>query len=141
MYLDAYKKEPTELTFPTDWDDKNPYPFYDRWADAFNTSTEFVTVNLARGLATTAFLMTKTPTATQSWRCENAKIQTDKDGVASLVLNGMDLTKARCVWEDNLGDETIQPASQPFHSSGSTKWIEAEAWWPDGRRVFATIER
>ena len=73
MYLDAYKKEPTELTFPTDWDEKNPYPFYDRWADAFNTSTEFVTVNLARGLAATAFLMAQSPLATQPWRSADAK--------------------------------------------------------------------
>ena len=53
------------------------------------------------------------------------------------MVNGMDLSRARCVWEDDLGDEIIQPASGSFHSSGSTKWIEAEAWWPDGRRVFA----
>lgn len=140
MYLDAYKKEPTELTFPTDWDEKNPYPFYDRWADAFNTSTEFVTVNLARGLATTAFLMAKTPAATQPWRCAEARIQMSKDGLAQLTVNGLDMSKARCVWESDLGDETIQPASQPFHSSGSPKWIEAEAWWPDGRRVFAKTD-
>ena len=52
----------------------------------------------------------------------------------------MDLTQARCVWETNLGDEVIQPASKPFQTSDSPKWIEAEAWWPDGRRVFAASD-
>jgi hypothetical protein len=140
MYLDAYKKEPTTLTFPTDWDEKNPYPFYDRWTDAFNTSTEFVTVNLGRGLAVAAFLMTKTSAANQTWRSAEAKIETQKDGTAGLVVNGLDLKQARCVWESDAGDEVIQPASEPFHRSGSTQWIEAEAWWPDGRRVFATTK-
>jgi hypothetical protein len=139
MYLDVYKKEPTTLTFPTDWDEKNPYPFYDRWSDAFNTSTEFVTVNLARSLATVAFLMTKTPAANQPWRSAQAKIQMDK-GEAKLVGNGLDLSGARCVWETEAGD-VIQKASEPLHGLGSTKWIEAEAWWPDGRRAFAVMNR
>ncbi|MDB6059389.1 MAG: hypothetical protein JWO95_3233 [Verrucomicrobiales bacterium] len=138
MYLDAYKKEPTTLTFPTDWDEKSPYPYYDRWTDAFNTSTEFVTVNLGRSLAAAAFLMAQTPLKNQAWRSADATIQLDKDGTAKLDVKGMDLSAARCLWEDDRGDEVIQQASQPFHSSGSTKWIEAEAWWPDGRRAFAT---
>jgi hypothetical protein len=139
MYLNMYKKEPTTLTFPTDWDEKNPYPFYDRWADAFNTSTEFVTVNLARSLGTTAFLMTKTPAAKQVWKSANAKILFDKDD-AKLVVDGLDLKQARCVWETENG-MVIQSASEPLHRSGSAKWIEAEAWWPDGRRAFATVNR
>jgi hypothetical protein len=138
MYLDAYKKEPTTLTFPTDWDEKNPYPFYDRWADAFNTSTEFVTVNLGRSLAVAAFLMTKTPTANQTWRAADAKIQTEKDGGAKFVVNGLDLNQARCVWETDSGNHAIQPVSKEFLQAGSAKWIEAEAWWPDGRRAFAS---
>ncbi|MGZ4962060.1 MAG: glycoside hydrolase family 9 protein, partial [Limisphaerales bacterium] len=141
MYLDAYKKEPTTLTCPTDWDEKNPYPFYDRWSDAFNTSTEFVTVNLARSLAATAFLMARSSIAKQTWRSADGTIQTDKNGVSQLVVDGMDLKQARCVWEDDLDDEAIQPAAEPFHSSGSTKWMEAEAWWPDGRRAVAIKSR
>jgi hypothetical protein len=95
-------------------------------------------VNLGRSLAVTAFLMAKTSAANQSWRSAQATIETQKDGRSKLVVNGLDLNRARCVWESDTGDEVVQPAMQPFTHSGSTKWIEAEAWWPDGRRVFAT---
>ncbi|MDQ6631269.1 MAG: glycoside hydrolase family 9 protein, partial [Verrucomicrobiota bacterium] len=37
-YLENYKKELGALTFPSDGDEKNAYPFYDRWGDSFNTS-------------------------------------------------------------------------------------------------------
>src|SRR5207248_3377491 len=51
QYLNNYGSELGALTFPSDGATNAPYPFYDRWADTFNTSTEFVAVNQARALA------------------------------------------------------------------------------------------
>ena len=139
MYLDNYKKELGALTFPPDWDQTNPYPFYDRWGDSFKVATEAVTVNMARALAAAAFLMGKTPLAAQPWRAAAAHLQTDMPQTASLRLDAsgsVDLSKARCVWEIPGKDPIIQPATAPFHYSGMPAWIEAEAWLPDGRRVF-----
>src|SRR5207245_9508762 len=47
LWLDVYKKEPTEVSFPPDDDNSAPYPFYDRWVDGFNLSQEFVILNQA----------------------------------------------------------------------------------------------
>jgi hypothetical protein len=139
MYLDPYKKELSNLTFPTDWNEINPYPFYDRWADAFNTTTESVTVNMGRGLAATAFLMGQTKLAQQPWRCAPARLEAAAGSPPQFRLRvdaaGMDLKSARCVWEAG-GDPIILDASAPFSPPPGAEWVEAEAWWPDGRRVF-----
>src|SRR6185436_8353115 len=51
-WLENYKQELGALCFPPDGSWENPYPFYDRWGDSFNTTTEFVVVDQARSLAT-----------------------------------------------------------------------------------------
>ena len=51
-----------------------PYPFYDRWGDSFNLTTEFVISNQARGLAYLAWLMAQTPLKNQPWKSANAQI-------------------------------------------------------------------
>lgn len=142
MFLDPYKKELGELSFPPDWDERNPYPFYDRWGDSFNTATEAVTANTARSLATTAFLMAKTALKTQVWRCAPAVVRAvergDQKGAWSFYLDvpGMDITKGQCVWETKEAQPILLPANKPFGVARKTTWIEAEAWWPDGRRAF-----
>ena len=141
MFLDPYKKELGALTFPTDWDERNPYPFYDRWGDSFNTGTESVTANMARSLATTAFLMAQTSLKKQAWRCAPAIVRAVKHGSAELQVYldvpGMNLSAARCVWEAKDNEPIILPARQPFLlPTANAAWVEAEAWWPDGRRAF-----
>src|SRR4029453_13934852 len=41
-WLDLYKQVPGQLSFPPDTAEAGAYPFYDRWADAFNLTQEFV---------------------------------------------------------------------------------------------------
>src|SRR4029077_12970695 len=61
MSLNNYGAELGELCFPQDGNATlAPYPFYDRWGDSFNVTTEFVVLNQARSLAATAFLATLT---------------------------------------------------------------------------------
>ena len=57
-YIDPYKSELGALCFPQDGVATAPYPFYDRWGDSFNVTTEFVAVDQARSLASLAFLST-----------------------------------------------------------------------------------
>ena len=147
-FLDPYKKELGALTFPADGDEKNPYPFYDRWGDSFNTSTEFVTVNLARAFAASAALMGRTSSRTQEWRSASAKITGLPASVATgspikitLSATNLDLSRARCVWEAAGQEPSIYGATQAFTMTAGKPgvlWIEAEAWLPDGRRVFAS---
>ncbi|MDB6029097.1 MAG: non-processive endocellulase, partial [Verrucomicrobiales bacterium] len=97
-YMDIYKKELSELTFPPDWHEKNPYPFYDRWGDSFNTTTEFVTVNIAKAAAAASFLMGSGPLKTQPWKAINAEIKfsegTNGRRTAELIAGGIDLSQA-----------------------------------------------
>jgi hypothetical protein len=45
----GYGPELGAATYPGDNAATGPYPLYDRWSDAYNVTTEFITVNQARG--------------------------------------------------------------------------------------------
>ena len=143
-YLDPYKKELGALTFPFDGDSANPYPFYDRWGDSFNVTTEFVAVQQARGLAWLAFLMAQTPVKQQAWKSATARITGLPASVTlgtrvktRLEVDGLDLAGACIVWEARDQEPVMGPGFEfaPVHSG--IQWVEAEAQWPDGRRAFA----
>ncbi|HEX4121008.1 MAG TPA: glycoside hydrolase family 9 protein [Verrucomicrobiae bacterium] len=137
-WLYVYKKELDELSFPSDGSGDQPYPFYDRWGDSFNLSQEFITVNQARSLGYLAWLMAQTPLKKQPWKSANAtiiRVPNDKSAF-TLSAPGMDLSQARIVWEA----EDQEPAyGKTFVLTGGLgrRWIEAEAQFTDGRRVFA----
>ena len=146
-YLDAYGKDLGQLTFPRDGAKTNAYPVYDRWGETFNTKTEAVVVDQARSLATMTFLMTKTSLTNQPWRCAPAhitgapeKTSAGKSVRLSLAADGLDVNQARVVWE---AAETEPKTGQNFiykPARSGKYWVEAEATWPDGRRVFAAAE-
>src|SRR6185436_19641395 len=104
-YIEPYKRELANLCFPQDGAATAPYPFYDRWADTFNVSTEFVHTDQARSLASLAFLATLTPLKSQQWLPVAGKIVVPEGGAintprtATLEVPGMDLNGARIVWE------------------------------------------
>ena len=144
-YLWDYAGELEELSFPSDGAATAPYPFYDRWGDSWNVTTEMVVLNQARGLGSLAFLAAQTPLGTQAWRAMPAQIivppgitPVGSNVTVSMQAPGLDLTTARITWEAN----GQQPAfGQTFtfapHDNGP-QWVEAEAQFPDGRRVFAS---
>ncbi|MEO5803089.1 MAG: glycoside hydrolase family 9 protein [Verrucomicrobiota bacterium] len=146
-YLEPYQKELGALTFPSDGDEKNPHPFYDRWGDTFNTSAEFVTANLARSLATSAFVMAQTPIASQKWKFSPSKIvgMSTKAGApktfkAEVPAGELDLNNARLVWEVRGHDPVFSDGEKPFQFPSAHRGnylIEAEIQFPDGRRLFA----
>ncbi|HWF20496.1 MAG TPA: glycoside hydrolase family 9 protein, partial [Verrucomicrobiae bacterium] len=73
-WISQYQNELTALSFPSDGDETAPYAFYDRWADTFNLTTEFVILNQGRSLAYLAWLMARTPLKNQPWRSADARI-------------------------------------------------------------------
>jgi hypothetical protein len=141
-WLEPYKKLPAELSFPTDGEGQASYPFYDRWGDTFNLTQEFVIVNQARALAYQAWLMAGTSLRTQQWKSAVGQIRSLPTKALAkqiesvcLDVDGLDVHSARVVWEA-AGQE---PAFGNEFSivPGNEGWIETEAQWPDGRRVFA----
>ena len=143
-WMDLYQREPGELSFPSDSDPGQPYPFYDRWSDSFNLSQEFVIVNQARALAYLAWLMAQTPLKNQPWKSAPARITGLPDAAIvktayplTLSVPGLDLAPARIVWEAD-GENPVLGQSFAFTPAvRGAHWIEAEAQCPDGRRVFA----
>lgn len=146
-YTKLYQKELRELSYPPDNKDDGGFPFYDRWGDSFNVRTEFVTVKLARAMATSAFLMTLTKSKDQPYSFikaaivySPAKVIVGEELKATFSVPGMDISKARVLWEAEgeepvFGSEFVYiPDTPGFH------WIEAEAQFPDGKRAFAKAE-
>lgn len=134
----VYQSELGKVSFPSDGSTAAPYPFYDRWGDAFNLSQEFVIVNQARALGYLAWLMAQTSLKGQAWKSAGALIVNEaaqsKTGVSvGLSSPGLDLSRARIVWEAE-GHEPV--FGENFTSAQGCHWIEAEAQLPDGRRVF-----
>ncbi|MGV3773749.1 MAG: glycoside hydrolase family 9 protein [Verrucomicrobiales bacterium] len=143
-YLYHYKSELGRLPFPADGANTAPYPFYDRWGDSFNTTCEFVVMDMARSLASVSFWMAQTSKKTQPWKAVQgqitglpASIPMDSPVTVGLSAPGVDLGDALITWEvrylePGLGTTfTFSPKNVGEH------WIEAEALLPDGRRIFA----
>jgi hypothetical protein len=143
-WLEPYKKLPAELSFPTDGEGQMTYPFYDRWGDTFNLTQEFVILNQARALAYQAWLMAGTSLRTQQWKSAVGQIRAlptkalAKQIVSvGLDVDGLDVHLARIVWEA-AGQEPMLGKQFTFvPGKEGPQWVETEAQWPDGRRVFA----
>jgi hypothetical protein len=143
IFTGTYGTSLASLTYPRD-DSASPTPFYDRWIDTHNVLTEFVVTDQARALAATAFLATLTETRTQTWRSATATIAgvpaAPTPGSAftvSLNAPGLDLDGARILWEGSGQQPGFGETYTFTPQSHGTQWIEAEAHWPDGRRVVA----
>jgi hypothetical protein len=111
-----------------------------------------VVLNQARGLGSLAFLAAQTSLQTQAWQAVPAQLMVPS-GVVPLGSNvtvtmqapGLDLTTARITWEANAcgsAQATQIPAfGQSFTITPTINgpwWVEAEAQFSDGRRVFAS---
>jgi hypothetical protein len=142
MWLDLYGSELGALSFPGD-----QAPVYDRWADSFNVSTESVSLNLARSLASLAFVMTLTPAKDVAWKAAAATIggldtppSVGQARTLSLDVPGHELAGARLVWETNGHEPTFGRSFELIPAKSGPLWVEVEAQWPDGRRAFARAD-
>ncbi len=145
-WIAAYGSTLGPLAYPPDGATTAPYPFYDRWIDSFNTTTEFVVAQQAGSLASLSFWAARTPTATQQWVALPATISApttytpvNQPITVTLQCPGLDLSEARVVWESTDQDVAMTGTSWTFTPTlVGTQWIEAEATLPDGRRVVAS---
>ena len=143
----VYNSELEPLSFPADGSKDSPYPFYDRWGDAFNLSQEFVILNQARALGCLAWLMAQTPLKSQAWKPGAAQITglpakaaAKAEVTVGLAAPGLDLSSARIVWEANNQEPVFGQTLTLRSGTEALEWVEAEAQMPDGRRVFGTWE-
>jgi hypothetical protein len=147
-YVDTYKTELGALTFPPDSADTAPYPMYDRWSDAFNVTTEFVTSRQSgKMLATAAWLMAMTSYKTQAWNSATATItglpdQTAQNQPLTATVSVVDfpLAQARIVWEGLLQEPYLGPQFTFTPGNIGSNWVEVEVQLPDGRRAVAAAD-
>src|SRR6266436_847831 len=67
VFVNTYGSELTDFCSPSDNAGTAPYPYYDRWGDAFNVTTEFTVQQSVRELASIAWLAAQTSFKTQAW--------------------------------------------------------------------------
>jgi hypothetical protein len=142
----VYGYELNALTYPADSAATAPYPYYDRWCDDWNVSTEGSTTDTARSFAASAWLAAQTAVAGQVWSFTNAAIVTPAGATlpgqpVTLTLNVADpnLNSSRIVWEASGQEPAFGGQSYAFNpGQAGAYWVEAEVQWPDGRRAFAT---
>src|SRR5207302_7881194 len=121
-------------SFPLDGAKDSPSPILDRWGDTFNLQTEFVILNQARALATSAWLMAQSPLHDQPWKPAPAKIggvpdtpaRVNQPVILRLDRPAFDLTGARVVWEgsDNPPVFAREFTFTPRHAG--PQWAEVE---------------
>jgi hypothetical protein len=141
-YLPTYGADLGALCFPSD-NTSNPTPFYDRWGDSWNVSTEMVVLNSARSLGTVSFLAAKTGGSTGAWKPVAGKIKvpaTAKVGspvTATVTMPKLGLKGARITWEAKDQEPTYGTSFTFTPKTNGVQWVEAEVQLPDGRRGFA----
>jgi hypothetical protein len=145
-WMDFYKRELGALSFPLDGDARAPYPIYDRWADTFNLSTEFVILNQARGLAAAAFLLAQTPLKSQPWKPVTPLIVPTENAGQSpqefKLRNGIsEFPAGRIIWEASGEEPSATRTFIPRGPQSALSWIEAEAVLPNGWLVFGQTNR
>ena len=142
----TYGWELSALVYPSDYLDNATYPYYDRWCDDWNVSTEGSTTDSGRSFAANAWLAAQTSLAGQAWHWTNATIQVPRAVppgrpiTVTLSVNDSDLGAARILWEASEQEPAFGGQSYMFNpgTGAGPFWVEAEVQWPDGRRAFAT---
>lgn len=141
----ASGNELAKLSFPTDANGTGMMtPFYDRWADTWNVTTEFVTVNQARSLVSVALLVGQTAAKSTAWKPATTVSIAVPTTVApvgepltlSLNASGLDLNRARIVWEARDQEPDYGTTYTVTPKNPGAQWVEVEITWPDGRRMF-----
>ncbi|HEV8543207.1 MAG TPA: TIGR02597 family protein, partial [Verrucomicrobiae bacterium] len=143
-YLDNYKQELGALCFPPDGANSAPYPFYDRWGDSFNTTTEFVVVDEARSLASIASLFALTGKASSSYVRVPVQIVGLPGTIpaatqisANALVPGADMTGARVLWEARDQQPFIGNTFNFIPKNPGAQWVEVDILFSDGTRLFA----
>lgn len=152
-WLQLYGGELSAMSLPSDSTNIALYPYYDRWSDTFNTTTEFCTYQQAKSLAAAAMLMasgnvmlngSQSTYVSQAWNSAPGVIGNVPSSASvgspitmTATSPGLDLSTARVTWEAVEQDPSIGPTYTIAAKHAGAQWVEMEALLPDGRRVFA----
>jgi hypothetical protein len=139
-----YGTELDSFPFPA-YGSATTYPFYDRWSDSWNVTTEMVILNSARSIGTLGFLAAQTAAASVPWKAVSATIVVPttvavvgSNVTCTMQAPNIDFSGARITWEARDQGAAFGQAFTFAPVNNGLQWIEAEAQWPDGRRIFAT---
>ncbi|HEX3718990.1 MAG TPA: glycoside hydrolase family 9 protein [Verrucomicrobiae bacterium] len=140
-----YGDQLLSLSVPSDGTTNPLYPIYDRWGDSWNVTTEMVILNSARSIGSMGFLASLTAAASVPWHAVPAQINVPT-GIAAVGSNvtltmqaaGVDFSGARITWEARDQQPAFGQSFTYAPINNGPQWVEAEAQWPDGRRIFAT---
>ncbi len=133
----VYGTELRDLTYPGDGAESAAFALYDRWSDAFNVTTEFITVNQARGFLASIVLARRTAAVDRPWRPVPANIVGAPGTPLHVEVAGETLARARIVWESGEREPAFGTTYTMAPRRNGDAWVEAEVAWPDGRRAFA----
>ncbi|MCC5834923.1 MAG: glycoside hydrolase family 9 protein [Opitutales bacterium] len=148
-HLPAYAESLSVHSYPLDSGEAGLYAYYNRWTDTHNVPTEPTIVNQARGLAGLAFLAARTELSEQAWHSAEAEIIGPENSSVAFgeMLNfrfkepeGFDPNSAVVVWEAAGQEPTSGGTLEYVPQESGPQWVEVEAHWPDGRRVFAVFD-
>lgn len=149
-YFDIYGTAPEleYLSYPADGSGTTRYWLFDRWADAFNTTTEWVVSQAARSMAAAALVASVARQTNQVWSnapgyvllSTNRVVVGGPAGTATAANSGgVSLTNALVTWEVSDQPSSLSSydvARRLTPTNAGTKRVEFEALLPDGRRVF-----
>jgi hypothetical protein len=104
-----------------------------------------VILNSARGIGSLGFIAAQTAAALVPWQAVPAQINVPTTVVpvgsnvtATMQAAGIDFSGARITWEARDQHPAFGQSFTFAPVNNGPQWIEAEAQWPDGRRIFAT---
>ena len=135
--------------YPADVDEADiptPYGVYDRQTDVWNVSNEFVIPIQSRAFAVGAYLYQFTQDYEAAWEpAPNIEIvgtpeSAEVGGTYDLTLAapGADLSTGRIVWEAPDQAFVLTNPNYTINTAIARRgWVEAEVFWPDGKRSFA----
>jgi len=140
----------TDYCFPGFFTGSNSFALYDRWAETWNVSTEFVHLNTARALVSAMYLVTSPTLRTQAWQSGTATI-VFPNGLPSLngqrvaqISTTQDLSQAQILWDPGrvpwnfYGQQPVFGTNFTFIATNiGDPPLQAEILFPDGRRLFA----
>ncbi|MGK0184721.1 MAG: hypothetical protein ACI9R3_000495 [Verrucomicrobiales bacterium] len=136
-----YEAREGSLVHPSDGDQDAPYPFYHRWADGYNLSTEFTISQQGNALAAMLGLMAQSRVRDEKWSAPVAAIVKSAEGF-TLTLpepNNLNLDDALVIWEAKHLSIPHTGTTLPL-TDRATGWISVEAQWPDGKRAAAILD-
>ena len=144
QYMNSYGSTLSNLSYPSDSGNGVTFPYYDRWSDAYNVTTEQITVNQSRSLISSGLLASMTAASKTSWTAPTATISvpsgtvpTNQPVTLSVTVNGQTLDNARIVWEGRDQYPAFGTTYTISPVNNGAQWVECEVEWPDGRRAFA----